>query len=200
MKRRRLSKLDWVRGALDALVDGGIEAVRIDTLAEKLGVTKGSFYHHFESRDELLDAMAADWADNELEAVVEEVSALPGDPEMRMHLVVAIYERRGLARYDRAMRAWAQSDSRAEASVRKASDLIERLFVQLFDEMGFDESQSSLRARILMLCGIGAMFALEHPRRDDDPEDLRARFFELLTSGSGEQAVMQAAALDTGTL
>jgi AcrR family transcriptional regulator len=199
MKKRRLSQLDWVKGGLDALVEGGIEAVRIDTLAEKLGVTKGSFYHHFESRDDLLDAMASDWGDNELEAVAEEVSALPGDPKMRMQLVVGIYERRDLARYDRAMRAWAHSDLRAEKAVRKASDLLERLFLQLFDEMGFDDRQSKLRARIVMLCGIGAMFALELPRREDDAQDMREQFFELLTAGR-EQDLLSAATSAAGVL
>jgi AcrR family transcriptional regulator len=47
------SQLDaaaWVEAALDALAEGGVDAVRVDPLAKRLGVTRGSFYWHFKDR------------------------------------------------------------------------------------------------------------------------------------------------------
>ena len=47
--------------AFDALANGGIDAVRVDPLAKKLGVTRGSFYWHFKDRAALHTAMLKDW-------------------------------------------------------------------------------------------------------------------------------------------
>lgn len=57
----RLGRRDWQRAALEALIEDGIAAVTVPRLAERLGVTKGSFYWHFKSVDELLGASLGDW-------------------------------------------------------------------------------------------------------------------------------------------
>jgi AcrR family transcriptional regulator len=57
----RLSRRHWQRAALETLTEGGIAAVTVPRIAKKLGVTKGSFYWHFKSVDELLGAALADW-------------------------------------------------------------------------------------------------------------------------------------------
>jgi AcrR family transcriptional regulator len=44
-----------VEEGLRALGDGGLDAVRIEPLAQALGVTKGGFYWHFADRGALLD-------------------------------------------------------------------------------------------------------------------------------------------------
>ena len=53
-KTKRLNREDWIRGALELLSTSGIEKVKIVPLAEKLGVTSGSFYWHFTNRRQLL--------------------------------------------------------------------------------------------------------------------------------------------------
>ena len=61
MESKRSEYLDeetWIEGALDLLVSGSIDTVRIEPLAKKLGVTKGSFYWHFTDRAALLEALA----------------------------------------------------------------------------------------------------------------------------------------------
>ena len=42
--RSSLNREQWVAAAVDLLVDGGIDQVRVDVLAKRLGVTRGSFY------------------------------------------------------------------------------------------------------------------------------------------------------------
>lgn len=46
-----LSKSHYFDAALALLASGGIGAVTISALCYRLGVTKGSFYHHFASQD-----------------------------------------------------------------------------------------------------------------------------------------------------
>ena len=57
----RLSRRHWQRAALESLTEGGIAAVTVPRIAKRLGVTKGSFYWHFKSVDDLLGAALADW-------------------------------------------------------------------------------------------------------------------------------------------
>src|SRR5687768_2806827 len=58
---KRLTRDDWVAAARTTLVDRGIDGVKVDGLARKLRVTRGSFYWHFQHRRDLLDALLADW-------------------------------------------------------------------------------------------------------------------------------------------
>ena len=56
-----LSRDDWISGAWDMLGEAGLDGVRVEPLAKRLGVTKGSFYWHFRDRQELLDALLDRW-------------------------------------------------------------------------------------------------------------------------------------------
>jgi AcrR family transcriptional regulator len=60
-----LTAEDWARAALDALASGGLEALAVEPIARQLGVTKGSFYWHFENRGALLRAALELWEKNE---------------------------------------------------------------------------------------------------------------------------------------
>ncbi|HIY66079.1 MAG TPA: TetR/AcrR family transcriptional regulator [Candidatus Agrococcus pullicola] len=111
------TKDDWIAAGLDALAEGGEGAIRVDRLAAQLGVTKGSFHHHFrgaaalraevlesfrQSREELakdigrgVDDMSADEA---LEYLATLIARVPDD------------------RLDRAVRSWALVDEQARAA------------------------------------------------------------------------------------
>lgn len=67
----RLRKEDWVGAATSALRRGGVDAVAVEQLAAGLNVTRGSFYAHFDSRDELLRAVLERWRSSELAALQE---------------------------------------------------------------------------------------------------------------------------------
>ena len=51
----------WIEAGLQELAAGGPDAVRVEHLAQALGVTKGSFYRHFDDRDALLEGMLDTW-------------------------------------------------------------------------------------------------------------------------------------------
>ena len=61
----RLSADDWAQAALDLIAEQGVAAVAVEPLARRLGVTKGSFYWHFPSRDALLVAALERWERDE---------------------------------------------------------------------------------------------------------------------------------------
>jgi AcrR family transcriptional regulator len=47
----------------------GYDAVAVDTIVQEAGVSKGAFYHHFDSKDDLLDAVAERMAAEAMSAI-----------------------------------------------------------------------------------------------------------------------------------
>lgn len=82
-ERGRLSAGDWADAALDVIAEQGVAAVAVEPLARRLGVTKGSFYWHFPSRDALLQAALERWEACEQEDVFGKLEAVP-DPRERL--------------------------------------------------------------------------------------------------------------------
>ena len=44
---KRTSKNEWLRIALETLDEEGVEALKVDRIAKKLGVSRSSFYWYF---------------------------------------------------------------------------------------------------------------------------------------------------------
>lgn len=88
-KDARLSKRAWQRAALEALIADGIAGLTVPRLAATLGVTKGSFYWHFESVADLLRAALEDW---ERIFTDERLAAFASEPDPRRRLAPWIAE------------------------------------------------------------------------------------------------------------
>lgn len=83
---------DWTRAALNALAEGGVSAVAVDRLTTAVGATRGSFYHHFKDRDELVTAALALWEREYTTDLIPEAEAV-ADPRERLRSLFAhVYE------------------------------------------------------------------------------------------------------------
>ncbi len=79
----RLSATDWEIGALDMIAEQGVGAVAVESLARRLGVTKGSFYWHFATREALLKAALERWERDDEQNVLGPVEPIT-DPRERL--------------------------------------------------------------------------------------------------------------------
>jgi AcrR family transcriptional regulator len=82
-ERTRLSAADWEQGALDLIAANGVGAVTVESLAKQLGVTKGSFYWHFPTREALLKAAFDRWEKQTTDKFIAEVAPI-ADPRARL--------------------------------------------------------------------------------------------------------------------
>jgi AcrR family transcriptional regulator len=82
-----LTAADWIAAASLAIAEGGVDAVAVEPLAQRLGVTKGSFYWHFPNRDALLKAAVERWAEEGTEAVIAVLDRVP-DPRRRLEQLI----------------------------------------------------------------------------------------------------------------
>src|SRR5438093_11340379 len=86
----RTPRSGWVDEGLRALAGGGPDAVRIEPLAQALGVTKGGFYWHFDDRGALLEEMLDTWERVVVDDVIERVENGRGDARAKLRRLFSL--------------------------------------------------------------------------------------------------------------
>ena len=152
-KRRegRVSKAQWLDAALEELERGGIDAVRIERLAEILNVAKSGFYWHFRDRRDLQRHLLDHWFHEYTQVVTSNPQLLLGEPKARLERVMKMIQAHDLARYDLAIRAWAKHDEMAREVVQLVTKSRLNFIRQIFAEMGFAGDELEMRT-MLFVC------------------------------------------------
>ena len=139
----------WIEAGLKELGRGGVERVRVEVLAERLGVTKGGFYRRFKDRRALLDALLATWTRERIAAVEQQTRLGGATARERLKLVIRLYSERlnseGVA-IELAIRQWARADGKALAAVATVDAARLRGVTQLYSELGLAPEEAQARA------------------------------------------------------
>lgn len=107
------SKRDWLDAGLALLAEHGAPAVTIERLAERLGLSKGSFYHHFKGTGGFRTALLEHFEAERTTRFVEEAEAADGD---RLGVLLKLVLAPGPGpELEIAVRAWALQDAEARA-------------------------------------------------------------------------------------
>lgn len=64
-ERATHSAADWEQAAVELIAEKGVQALAIEPLARRMGITKGSFYWHFSNRESLLDQTLQRWEEHD---------------------------------------------------------------------------------------------------------------------------------------
>src|SRR5579859_7126100 len=116
----RTPRSGWIEEALRALAAGGPDAVRIETIARALGVTKGGFYWHFDDRRALLEETLDAWERVSVDEVVERVESEGGDARARLRRLSALAASSDEPlRIDLAVRDWAGREQTVADRLRR---------------------------------------------------------------------------------
>ncbi|MGH8931090.1 MAG: TetR/AcrR family transcriptional regulator [Egibacteraceae bacterium] len=130
-----LSGQDWISAALDAIAEAGVDAVAVEPLARRLGVTKGSFYWHFRSRRALVDAALAHWEQAGTEEIIAWLARIPDPRERLRHLLVQAIQDRGGGRLLAALYAVADHPQVAPV-LRRVTDRRLRYLEETYVALG----------------------------------------------------------------
>ena len=161
--RRRLTREDWLARALEVLGAEGLSRVCVEPLADSLGVTKGSFYWHFEDRDELLTSLLDYWEEEYTNGLEASMDTFAPDPESQLLGLLELIAQRNTNRFDAAIRAWALNDERAAAHLSRVDQKRLDYVRDLFREMGFSPEEADLRGRISYYYLVGENSVLAEP-------------------------------------
>ncbi len=148
----KLDVADWIRGALELLAEQGIEGVRIEPLAKRLAITKGSFYWHFKDRNALLLAMLDDWRRRATLDVIERLERAHEPAEVRLTRLLRLpflgaRSERG-AEVELSIRLWGRHDSRARLILEEVDALRLRHIARLLEDIGVTADEAPARAVI----------------------------------------------------
>ncbi len=174
----RYDRERWLEAALNALAEEGGARLRIDALAKRLGVTKGSFYHHFRDRNDFVSAVADYWADAYTDAVIAHVEEVGGDGRKRMQTLIETIQAGEYDRYDIAFRSWAAQDSEVAERVRRVDEHRYEFVRRMFSEMGFEgaELETRVRAWLVFVSAQRAVYMPEQARKNMSAVDAVAFF------------------------
>ena len=134
--------------ALEVLSQEGRAKIQIEYLAQRLGVTKGSFYAHFSGRREFIASVAAYWADTLTVNTLNKFSTSEGKAEERLLLLMQGIRNFQLEKYDLVMRAWALDEPLVAKQVEKVDRVRFEYIKTLFSEMGFKGAELEMRSMI----------------------------------------------------
>lgn len=157
----------WIDAATDVLVEEGIDHVRVDVLAQQLGMTRGSFYWHFKDREELLRRVLQAWRMRATEMLSARLEVAHTDPREQLRDLIGLPWRgraaRRAARIELAIRAWARRDEMAAQALREADDSRIGYIAQVFSALGFPIMDARRRAYVLYSAMLGDALLGEMP-------------------------------------
>ena len=153
-RRGRLSAEDWAQAALDLIAEQGVAAVAVEPLARRLGVTKGSFYWHFPSRDALLQAALERWEKVEQEQVFGQLEAI-ADPRERLRALfdLVAHEYKAHIIYSELLKAL--DHPAVQPVIGRVSDRRLDYLTASFRQAGLGRNDAQNRARLAYAAYVG---------------------------------------------
>jgi AcrR family transcriptional regulator len=154
LDRTRLNASDWELGALEMLADLGLSAVAVEPLAKRLGVTKGSFYWHFDSREALIEATLKRWSADDAGDVFSRVNGI-NDPRERLRTLFRVTSR--TMRLHKIYSALIKAIDHPSVGpcVEQISEARLKFLTQLFADAGLDATTAAHRARLAFAAYVG---------------------------------------------
>jgi AcrR family transcriptional regulator len=152
----------WVDAALQALAQGGPEAVRIEALAVSLGVSKGGFYWHFADRRALLGEMLDTWERTGTEDIIDRVDSRSADPRAKVQRLFELSSSADFA-VELAIRDWSRRDGDVAARLHQIDNRRMGYLRSLFGQFCADEDDVEARSMLAYSLLIGSYFiAAQH--------------------------------------
>lgn len=181
-ERTQLDPARWVDTAIDVLASEGVTGLRVEVLAKRCGVTKGSFYWHFKDRQALLDAVLLRWKEGRIRDIEKTTSVSPGKERDQLHFAIEVYgavrNRKGMA-IELAIRDWARHDAHAARIVESVDlyrlDCTRKLFVAA----GMSDAEAKSRSLLLYACVFG-LSLMHYGHFDDNLADLKQRIADRI--------------------
>ncbi len=170
----------WIEEGLRSLSAGGPDAVRIESLARALGVSKGGFYGYFDDRRALLEEVLDAWESRSTEQVIERVEHEGGDAMVRARRAAQLTFSAELLPIDLAVRDWARRDPAAAEHLRRVDNFRIAYLRSLLAPFCPDENELEARCLIAFSVAIASHFnAADHgPRsREDGRAHIARRLF-----------------------
>jgi len=165
----------WLEEGLRVLAESGHPSLTIDLLAERLHLTKGSFYHHFNSRQDYTESLLSYWEKQMTLDIIEATEKIGENFADRNAALIRLSRMDQNSNLEVAIRAWALSNS----LVRKYQQRVDKIRLdyleKLFGMLTHDKETRKRMALIRYCMYVGTQQVLPKIRG----ETLSALYHEL---------------------
>lgn len=177
-----LSVEAWCTACLHLIIREGVQAVAVEPMTRELGVTKGSFYWHFKSRDALIEETLRRWEAFQSQDVMIRYAGIT-DPVERMRILMfAAFEALEDGLVYAALSA-SSEDPRVKPYLQRVSEFRVNFIGQAFEALGFEAAEARRRALFAYSTYVGYFHLLRAiPDQVRDVTDLSAYVHYLADS------------------
>jgi AcrR family transcriptional regulator len=156
---------DWEDAALAAIARDGLGSLAIPQLARSLNVTKGSFYWHFTSLQELIDKSLKRWEERD-QTTLDELRRI-ADPRARL---AALFEEAMEQREAHGLYVALSSSTVPHAAplIRRISNRRLKFLIDSYVEAGLKRPEARSRALLAYAAYIGALHLRLTKKKDID--------------------------------
>ncbi|AXO13857.1 TetR/AcrR family transcriptional regulator [Thalassospira indica] len=147
----------WLNAAYDALIETGVDGVKIQPLAKRLSLSRTSFYWFFKDRKELLGALLDLWREKNTGNLIKQTEAYAETVSEAMLNIIDCWLMPDLfdSRLEFAVRSWSMQSDDVRAEIEKADQQRLDALAKLFIHFGQEERMADVRARAIYLVQIG---------------------------------------------
>jgi AcrR family transcriptional regulator len=157
----KLNRNHWLSAGLQALAAEGAEGLRIMPIAQQLGVTKGSFYWHFENLDDYQSALLNEWEQRHTQQIIHYVEGKGGDALTKLRNLMSVTVSAD-ARLAQAMRSWANTNPKVQKALARVDQARLSYLIGLLREFGWSADKAETLAR-WSYCALIGHFSLQGP-------------------------------------
>lgn len=188
-EQARLSADDWLNAAFSAVVDGGFDAVRVLSLADTLGVTRGSFYWHFSDHAALVQALVQRWVaqENALVAGLRAQRSADARADLQLQLAAALAHggaRLENMRFELALRGLGRRDPVVAAQLLQVDALRVGLFEENFQRLHAQPQRARELAALFYLAIVGSNQALSRPNNPPQTKEFLQHVIDSYVIGA----------------
>lgn len=187
-ERQPLDRATWIDFATDVLAEDGVDGLRVEVLARKLGVTKGSFYWHFKDRQALLNATITAWRDARVQEVEQQVAIPAHEAHAQIRRILDQYAtqpNQQRMRTELALRDWARRDILVAAAVEAVDQARLQNAVRLFSLAGYPAEEAHTRALLMFTHVFGLSMMMFEQSISSDIAQRHAAIADLITRKPG---------------
>ena len=169
-----LTAADWEREALELIAERGVQALAIEPLARRMGITKGSFYWHFSGRASLLKQSLARWEEHDSRNLNKSLGEID-DPRERLGSFFRRVGKEKLTHEVYSELCAAAGHPQVEPVLERVAERRMKHLADAFHELGMAREQARHQARLTYSVYLGFLqLQKQHQTPSQSSEDFDA--------------------------
>ncbi len=176
----------WIMAAYEALLESGIDAVKVLPLADRLGLSRTSFYGHFSDRQDLLNALITLWQTRNTGNLVKRSEDYAETITEAILNVFDLWLRPELfdSRLEFAVRSWAHADEGLSVLLKEADRVRVEALQAMFERFGYEPRYANIRANTIYQTQIGYISMIKDgPQEPLEPRLKRMPLYAEIFTG-----------------